>query len=162
MEILDHDGGPVVTTTPDLAARLAEAVDAPTRRRARAFEVALAVLAVVAAGVVLASGGAVSWWLVVAPLALAGILLGADLGRRRGVQRAIAAQERFAVRYAPSEQVVRFPLTGTEHPLDRFRRARVTGDVLVLERKDGTRTPVPVSAIASDQREALLADLGGR
>ena len=48
MEILDHDGGPVVTSTPDLVRRLAEAIDGPTRRKARAFEVVLVVLAVVA------------------------------------------------------------------------------------------------------------------
>ena len=34
METLDHDGGPVVTSTPDLVRRLAEAIDGPTRRKA--------------------------------------------------------------------------------------------------------------------------------
>ncbi|AKT50417.1 hypothetical protein [Arsenicicoccus sp. oral taxon 190] len=159
MEILDHDGGPVVTATPDLVGRLAEAVDGPTRRKARVLEVVLLVLAAAAAIAVALSGGRVGWWLALAPVVLAAVLLAADVGRRRTVTRALGRQERFAVRYDATARLVRFPLSGTEHPLDRFRRARVSGDVLVLERRDSTRTPVPADAMPAEQREALLADL---
>ncbi|MTB72511.1 hypothetical protein ACF3NS_06035 [Arsenicicoccus cauae] len=162
METLDHDGGPVVTSTPELVRRLAEAIDGPTRRKARAFEIVLVGLTVVAAVVVALSGGSISWWLALAPAILALVLVGADVGRRRRVTSALGRQERFALRYDAPARLVRFPLSGTEHPLDRFRRARVTDDgVLVLERRDNTRTPLPVDAIPADQRDSLLADLDG-
>ncbi|MCH8611770.1 hypothetical protein [Arsenicicoccus dermatophilus] len=159
METLDHDGGPVVTVTADLVGCMAEALDGPTRRKARILEAGLVVLAVVAAVVVLITHGGIGWGAAVTPLALAAVLFLADLGRRRTLVRSLTRLDRLAVRYDAGARVVRFPLTGTEHPLDRFRRVRVVGDLLVLERKDNTRTPVPAGAIPPEQRDALVADL---
>ncbi|WP_409484609.1 hypothetical protein [Arsenicicoccus dermatophilus] len=159
METLDHDGGPVVTVTPDLVGLMAEALDGPTRRKARLLEAALVGLAAIAAVAVPVTHGAIGWGAAVTPIVLAAVLVLADLGRRRTLVRSLSRIERLAVRYDTDGRVVRFPLTGTEHPLDRFRRARLVGDLLVLERKDNTRTPVPAGAIPPEQRDALLADL---
>lgn len=155
----DLADGPVVDMTPELAQRLAAAVDGPTRRTSRILQVVLVVAGAVLATLAAAADNPLLRVLALAILALVVVLCGADVARRRRTTAAIGRQERVAVRYDAGARVVRFPLAGTEHPLAAFTGVRLTDDVLVLTRKDSTRTPVPVEAIPVEQREALIEAL---